>query len=107
MKISKNAIVASIGSIAVVAAVVWLFIGDGYIMEQEALQKVKALPEVQEFIAELEANEKNTSFNIEDRGDSWGVQVYEIVVQNGESHTATFNWYIIDKKTGAVTKEFE
>ena len=65
------------------------------------------MPEVQEFIAELAANKKIASFNVENRGDFWSVQAYEIVVQNCESHTATFNWYIIDKKTGAVTKEFE
>ena len=79
----------------------------GDIMKQEALKKVQAMPEVQEFIAELAANKKIASFNVENRGDFWSVQAYEIVVQNGESHTATFNWYRVDKKAGAVLREFE
>ena len=107
MKVPKNKTYLIIGLIAVITVIVWFSVRDSNIIEQEALQKVQALSEVKEFIAELEANGKAASFNIEDRGDSWSVQVYEIVVQNGDSHTATFNWYVVDKTNGAVTKEFE
>jgi len=107
MKVPKNKTYLIIGLIAVITVIVWFSVRDSNIIEQEALQKVQALSEVKEFIAELEANGKAASFNIEDRGDSWSVQVYEIVVQNGDSHTATFNWYVVDKANGAVTKEFE
>ena len=107
MKIPKSKTYLIIGLIAVITVIVWFSVRDSNIIEQGALQKVQALSEVKEFIAELEANGKAASFNIEDRGDSWSVQVYEIVVQNGDSHTATFNWYVVDKANGAVTKEFE
>ena len=107
MNISKNAIVAGVGLIAVIAVLIWFFVPHSGIIEQEALERIKALPEVQTFVSNLEENGKSASFRVEDRGGAWSVQAYEIVVQNGESHTATFNWYIIDKKTGAVTKEFE
>jgi len=107
MKVPKSKTYLIIGLIAVITVIVWFSVRDSNIIEQEALQKVQALSEVKEFIAELEANGKAASFNIEDRGDSWSVQVYEIVVQNGDSHTATFNWYVVDKANGAVTKEFE
>ena len=107
MKVPKSKTHLIIGLIAVITVIVWFSVRDSNIIEQEALQKVQALSEVKEFIAELEANGKAASFNIEDRGDSWSVQVYEIVVQNGDSHTATFNWYVVDKANGAVTKEFE
>ena len=107
MKVPKSKTHLIIGLIAVITVIVWFSVRDSNIIEQEALQKVQALSEVKEFIAELEANGKAASFNIEDRGDSWSVQVYEIVVQNGDSHTATFNWYVVDKTNGAVTKEFE
>ena len=107
MKVPKSKTHLIIGLIAVITVIVWFSVRDSNIIEQGALQKVQALSEVKEFIAELEANGKAASFNIEDRGDSWSVQVYEIVVQNGDSHTATFNWYVVDKANGAVTKEFE
>ncbi|MDP3769817.1 MAG: hypothetical protein U1A23_01540 [Candidatus Sungbacteria bacterium] len=75
-------------------------------MEQEALRKIKALPEVAAFVSELEQNGKKASFRVEDQGNEWGIQVYEIVARDGESHTATFNWYRVNKKSGAVDKEF-
>jgi len=103
MKVPKSKTYLIIGLIAVITVIVWFSVRDSNIIEQEALQKVQALSEVKEFIAELEANGKAASFNIEDRGDSWSVQVYEIVVQNGDSHTATFNWYKVDKTNGILS----
>lgn len=41
---------------------------------------------------------------------TYSIHVYEIVIDNkatGEGHTATFNWYDVDKITGAVTKMFD
>lgn len=109
MKIPKTAfIITGIGVIAVAAVLSWSFIyKSGDIMEQEALEKIKALPEVQAFISELEEAGKTASFRVEDRGGAWSVQVYEIVVRGGESHTATFNWYDVDKNTGVISGEFE
>ena len=46
------------------------------------------------------------SFEIQDNGDDWGIQVFEIVKNKGEtSHTATFGWYRVNKKTGEVGAE--
>ena len=103
MKVPKSKTHLIIGLIAVITVIVWFSVRDSNIIEQEALQKVQALSEVKEFIAELEANGKAASFNIEDRGDSWSVQVYDIVVQNGDPHTATFNWYKVDKTNGILS----
>lgn len=72
-----------------------------------ALEKIRALPEVNAFVSDLAENGKEAVFGVEDRGDDWSVQVYEIVVRGGESHTATFNWYRVDKSTGAIAQEFE
>jgi len=75
-------------------------------MEQETLQKIKTLPEVAAFVTELEQHGKKASFRVDDQENEWSVQVYEIVARDGESHTATFNWYRVNKKSGAVDKEF-
>lgn len=109
MKIPKIVfIITGIGVIAVAIVFSWSFIYEsGDIMEQEALEKIKALPEVAAFISELEEAGKTASFRVEDRGGAWSVQVYEIVVRGESSHTATFNWYNVDKNTGVITKEFE
>lgn len=109
MKMPKTAIIiVCISLIAVAAVVGWSFIyTSDSITEQKALEKVKVLPEVQAFISELEEVGKTASFRVEDRGGAWSVQVYEIVVRGGESHTATFNWYDVDKNTGVISGEFE
>lgn len=107
MRILKIAIIATVGLIVLAGALIWLFAHKSDIItEKEALEKVKALPEVQEFIALLSEDGKTASFLVEDRGDNWSAQVLEIVVRNGESHTATFNWYLVDKATGDISKEF-
>ncbi|OGZ97589.1 MAG: hypothetical protein A3I44_02825 [Candidatus Sungbacteria bacterium RIFCSPLOWO2_02_FULL_51_17] len=77
------------------------------ISRDDALEKVRTMPEVEEYIAMLKEAGAHGAFNVEDRGDEWAVQVYEIVQQGEDSHTATFNWYRIHKSTGAALKEFE
>lgn len=60
------------------------------------LDEVKSyLSQVPNAKVELDHEEKETN--------SYIIHVYEI--KNG--HTATFNWYTIDKTTGKITKEFE
>lgn len=75
--------------------------------EDQATELIKALPEVQDYIQRLAQSGVAASFNIEDRGEEWVVQVYEVVQQGGGSHTATFSWYRVDKQTGDIAKEFE
>jgi len=62
---------------------------------------VLARPEVQEYLAngsarvvQAEAPTTNT--------EPWSVHVFEIL----PDHTATFNWYEVDQKTGTVTSAF-
>ena len=77
------------------------------ISRDDALEKVRTMPEVQEYFTMLKEAGARGKLAIEDHGDEWAVQVYEIVQQGEDSHTATFNWYRIHKSTGAALKEFE
>lgn len=70
------------------------------ISRELAVEKVKNLPEVQEYLKNV-PNGKVEVDN-EDEGE-YNVHVYE--VKNG--HTATFNWYRVSIKSGEVRPEFE
>lgn len=72
-----------------------------------AIALVKKQKEVIEFERQLARLEKKANYGVEDDGDDWLVRVYEIVEQDGEGHTATFNWYRVNKETKKITKEFE
>lgn len=74
---------------------------------REAFSLVEKQKEVIEFEKELAKAGKKAKYGIEDGGDVWLVQVYEIVEQNDEGHTATFNWYRVNKETKEISKEFE
>lgn len=74
---------------------------------REAFSLVGKQKEVIEFEKELAKAGKKAKYGIEDGGDVWLVQVYEIVEQDGESHTATFNWYRVNKETKEISKELE
>lgn len=70
--------------------------------EDQAVSKVKSLPEVQEFLknvptgrVELDHFDKMTNLYL--------VHVYEIK----DNHTATFNWYEVNKTTGQTKKMFD
>jgi hypothetical protein len=65
----------------------------------KAIQTVKNLPEVIVYIQ----NTPNSQIRLDHEEDqNYIIQVYE--TKNG--HTATFNWYKINKTTGTVQKEF-
>lgn len=69
------------------------------ITEDEAITKVKSLPEVVDYLKRV----PNGLVSVNGEEDNaYMVQVYEF--KNG--HTATFNWYNVDKTTGKVEKEF-
>lgn len=71
-----------------------------------ALFKIKSLPEVVKYEADLKKAGSKASFEVQDDDAHWSIQVFEIVKNGSEpSHTATFGWYTVDKKTGAVEKE--
>lgn len=76
------------------------------ITKEGAIEKIKNLPEVKDYSSELEKAGSKVQFNAEDSEEVWSVQVFEIVSQGENSHTATFNWYRVNKKTGEVSKEF-
>lgn len=85
---------------------------------REAIALVKKQSEVVGFEKQLAKVGKKATYGIEDDGDDWLVQVYE-VVENGpaeirgisaslrgdSTHTATFNWYRVNKETMKITKE--
>jgi hypothetical protein len=74
---------------------------------KEAIAVVKKQKEVLKFEGQLAKVGKTAKYRVGDDGDDWLVQVYEIVEQDGETHTATFNWYRVNKETKEITREFE
>lgn len=69
--------------------------------KQQALEKVRLLPEVQEYMEIV----PNVRFMVEESSENpniWTVRVFE----DKETHTATFNWYEVNKETGEVKPVF-
>lgn len=85
------------------------------ISQEEAVQVVKKLPEVQQFINKVGWNkpapevtsEPTVDFDAE-VGNYYSIHVYELVSDKNynDSHTATFNWYKVDKCTGEIRCSF-
>ena len=74
-------------------------IGSTKINRNLAVENVKKLPEVQEYLKEVP--KALVEVDNEEEGE-YNVHVYE--VKNG--HTATFNWYKVSIKSGEVRSEF-
>lgn len=74
--------------------------------ESAAIAAVQKRTEVVKYVFELSKLGKNAEFRAEDRGDVWAVQVFEVVDKGESSHTATFNWYSVNKRTGTVEPDF-
>jgi hypothetical protein len=74
----------------------------------EAVARVKALPEAQKFLKLIEekapaGNRAVIEFDHEE-GGKYVVHVYEMVDDGGgQGHNATMNWFEVDKKTGKIT----
>ncbi len=69
-----------------------------------AERTVASLPEVQSYAQTLAQSGAKATITAEDAGETWNVHIYEIVQDGDSSHTATFGWYTVDKKTGRVEK---
>ena len=72
------------------------------ISPDEALAKVRELTEVKDYLKRV-PNSKIDVESADEEKNTYLIHVYEI--KNG--HTATFNWYNVDKKTGEITAEFD
>lgn len=105
--------------IKIIAVIVILLLAAGYYMLQygipenipadflstkisrsQAVENVKKLPEVQEYLK----NVPNGKVEVDNEGEGeYNVHVYEIK----NDHTATFNWYIVSIKTGKPEAQFD
>ena len=72
------------------------------ISPEEAVEKVKSRKEIMAYLKRV-PNAIIQAQSTTDEENSYQIQVYE--VKNG--HTATFNWYNVDKRTGEITAEFD
>ena len=72
------------------------------ISPEEAVEKVKSRKEVIAYLKRV-PNAIIQAQSTTDEDDSYLIQVYEVK----DGHTATFNWYNVDKKTGEITAEFD
>ncbi len=72
---------------------------EGVVSKEVAVQKIKDLPEVIDYLKQVPTG--LVLVNGEDE-NNYMVQVYEF--KNG--HTATFNWYYVDKTSGEIEKQF-
>ena len=75
------------------------------IIQDQALLKVKNLPEVKDYQAMLFKAGTRATFEIEDQNEVWAVHVFEIVENGADVHTATFGWYSVNKNTGVISKD--
>jgi len=74
---------------------------------EDAVQMVRNLPEVAEFIKALGKANKVPHIDCDSEDtNGYHIHVFEIVDDPGSpSHTATMGWYTVDKKTGKVTND--
>lgn len=67
-----------------------------------AIAAVRERPEVLKFENTLMKEGTAAHIDAQSEDGEWLVQVYEIK----DGHTATLNWYHVDKKTGKISVEF-
>lgn len=70
------------------------------ISEQQAVDKVKSLSEVQDYLKRVPNGIVEVDNEVE---GEYNVHVYEIK----DGHTATFNWYRVNIKSGKLTPEVD
>lgn len=69
------------------------------ISEEEAIEKVRQLPEVKNFLASVPSAHVEVSSSEKESG-IYLVQVFEVK----DNHTATFGWWEVEKISGKVKK---
>ncbi|MBI5621555.1 hypothetical protein HY933_01665 [Candidatus Falkowbacteria bacterium] len=74
------------------------------ITANDARATVQALPEVRQYAEMLTQAGTEAQIVVEDSGEEWNVHVFEIVNNGDSTHTATFGWYRVNKKTGEITR---
>ena len=74
--------------------------------KEEAIETVAGQTEVLDFQQNLENQGKAIYLEAQQDEDGWLVQVFEIVGTGTDAHTATFDWYIVNQRTGQVTRQF-
>jgi hypothetical protein len=81
---------------------------DGDLTEDQAIDRVAALPEVKAWMKLVREKSPRNKAAFRSEGlqmGRWLIQAYEDVNDgNGMGHTATFGWYEVDKKTGETVK---
>ncbi len=75
-------------------------VGSTKISRNLAVENVKKLPEVQEFLKNVPNGKVEVDNELE---GEYNVHVYEVK----DGHTATFNWYRVSIKSGEIRPEFE
>lgn len=83
----------------------------GQVSGKQAVAMIEALPDVKKWAAAIKKlnTPKNTAHVELDRteGGEHIVHVFEMVMDTpDEGHTATFNWYHVNIKSGKISKEF-
>jgi len=74
-------------------------VGSTKISRQLAIENVKKLPEVQDYLKRVPNGKVDVDNELE---GEYNIHVYEIK----DGHTATFNWYRVSIKSGEVRSEF-
>jgi hypothetical protein len=72
------------------------------VSKEEAIEKVLSLPEVVDYY-KLVPKAKAVFSSSNENSNVWHIHVYE----DKDTHTATFNWYKVDKTTGEIEKIFD
>lgn len=82
------------------------------VSKTQAVKLVTNMPEVRKFMANVKTAGKargvtsHVEYDRLEAGDHI-IHVFELVPDDAEtSHTATFNWYHVNAKTGKISKEF-
>src|SRR3990167_2233665 len=74
--------------------------GSTKVSRQQAVENVKNLPEVKEYLKNVPNGKVEVDNELE---GEYNVHVYEVK----DEHTATFNWYRVSIKSGEISSEFE
>ncbi len=76
------------------------------ISDKQAIDIVKNLPEVQDYLKE--GNKTIEAKDLNENKDGWRVHLYDLLQAKGSdiSMTRTFNWYEVNVCTGKITCEF-